>query len=495
MSARNDAAAAAGNVYFSEWFGADAKKLEDYGALDISVVSDLPMFIDPFLLFNSDKPEYQALHEAIIEYLRFLRSQAGDGLAPGLVDAWYRFAEVKQNWLGFVVDGNSGHGLGRKFARELNEALTSLLSDLGEEVTTESTHVEKVSLIRRGVGRDTISDFSTNLIKHYLCSYTEKFTLEHIDPTQRREFVVPRAVFSYRTKVWMPKTYTLPALESDFVLLTPMDMLTLDDTWINRSDMIGSFDSVVAAVPDGQQRATVSRYLTERLSTKPKPKEVKEARAKVFAAFPWMVDLYIMLKEDAREEATASSAAKTADARGVLINQVQAAAADIAGKTDLYAKPFTSLDEAREAVATFKHYVEHQDGHTVINRGGGQPFASEKEVQAFFGLLLAFSRFDVNREPNNGRGPVDFKISAGAHDKSLIEFKLAKSSSLKRNLEKQVEIYERANKTSQSMKVILAYTEGELDKTKRVIKALEMAANRDVVVVDARADKPSASNA
>ncbi len=189
-----------------------------------------------------------------------------DVLAPGLVDAWYRFAEVKQNWLGFVVDGNFGHGLGRKFARELNEALTSLLSDLGEEVTTESTHVEKVSLIRRGVGRDTISDFSTNLIKHYLCSYTEKFTLEHIDQTQRREFVVPRAVFSYRTIVWMPKTYTLPELESDFVLLTPMDMLTLDDTWINRSDMIGSFDSVVAAVPDEQQRATVSRYLTERLS-------------------------------------------------------------------------------------------------------------------------------------------------------------------------------------------------------------------------------------
>lgn len=71
ISARNDDddAAVPGNVFFSEWFDADAKKLEDYGALDISVVSDLPMFIDLFLLFNSDKPEYQALHESIIEYL------------------------------------------------------------------------------------------------------------------------------------------------------------------------------------------------------------------------------------------------------------------------------------------------------------------------------------------------------------------------------------------------------------------------------------------
>lgn len=72
-------------------------------------------------------------------------------------------------------------------------------------------------------------------------------------------------------------------------------------------------------------------------------------------AFPWMVDLYIKLKEETREEATATAAARTADARGVFIDQVRAAAADIAGKTDLFAKPFTSLDEAREAVATFQH--------------------------------------------------------------------------------------------------------------------------------------------
>lgn len=493
MSAGQEAAAVAGNVFFSEWFGVDPQLLEDYGALDISVVSDLPMFIDPFLLFNSDKAEYQALHESIIDYLRFLKSQAGDGLSPGLIDAWYRFAEVKQNWLGFVVDGNSGHGLGRKFARELNEALTSLLSDLGEEVATESTHIEKVSLIRPGVGRDTISDFTTNLIKHYLCAYTETFTLKHIDAAQRRQFAVPRAVFNYKTKTWASRRYTLPSLDGDFVLLTPMDMLTLDDTWINRTDMVSSYDTIVAAVDDEQQRAIVSRYLTERLSANPKPKEVKEARAKVFAAFPWMVDLYIKLKEDAREEATATAVAKTADARGVLVLQVQAAAADIAGKTDLFAKPFTSLDEARAAVATFKHYVEHQDGYILINRGGGQGFASEREVQAFFGLLLAPSRFDVNREPNNGRGPVDFKISAGAHDKSLIEFKLAKSSSLKRNLDKQVEVYEKANKTKQSMKVIIAYTEVELAKVARVLKELGLSSNPDVVVIDARADKPSAS--
>src|SRR3712207_6984239 len=47
---------------------------------------------------------------------------------------------------------------------------------------------------------------------------------------------------------------------------------------------------------------------------------------------------------------------------------------------------------------------------------------------------------DVNREVNNGRGPVDFKVSMGSADKTLVEFKLASNSQLQRNLANQVAI-------------------------------------------------------
>lgn len=50
---------------------------------------------------------------------------------------------------------------------------------------------------------------------------------------------------------------------------------------------------------------------------------------------------------------------------------------------------------------------------------------------------------DVNREVNNGRGPVDFKISKGSKDTTLVEFKLASNSKLKNNLAKQVDIYKK----------------------------------------------------
>ncbi len=64
------------STFFNEYFGIDAEKVEDYGAFNVSLVNDLPLFIDPFLLFHSDKPEYQQLHDAMIAYLIFLRDKA-----------------------------------------------------------------------------------------------------------------------------------------------------------------------------------------------------------------------------------------------------------------------------------------------------------------------------------------------------------------------------------------------------------------------------------
>lgn len=102
----------------------------------------------------------------------------------------------------------------------------------------------------------------------------------------------------------------------------------------------------------------------------------------------------------------------------------------------------------------------------------------------------------MNREPNNGRGPVDYKVSIGAADKSLIEFKLASNSQLKRNLQKQVAIYERANQTATSVKVILCYTRADQAKVARILRELKLTKRADIVVIDARSDnKPSASKA
>src|SRR3989339_1685124 len=99
------------NLLFSDYFCVPKEALAEHGAFDISLVTDLPLFVDPFLLFNSEKSEYQELHDEIITYLQFLRDKAM--AMPAAIESQldlYRFREVKQNWLGFSKSGNRGRG-------------------------------------------------------------------------------------------------------------------------------------------------------------------------------------------------------------------------------------------------------------------------------------------------------------------------------------------------------------------------------------------------
>jgi hypothetical protein len=44
-------------VHFSDFFEVDPDILERYGAFNVSLINDLPLFIDPFLLFNRKKAQ------------------------------------------------------------------------------------------------------------------------------------------------------------------------------------------------------------------------------------------------------------------------------------------------------------------------------------------------------------------------------------------------------------------------------------------------------
>ena len=45
-------------VYFSDFFDVDESVIDEYGAINISLINDMPLFVDPFLLFNSEKERY-----------------------------------------------------------------------------------------------------------------------------------------------------------------------------------------------------------------------------------------------------------------------------------------------------------------------------------------------------------------------------------------------------------------------------------------------------
>lgn len=248
-------------IYFSDFFGVATEVLEEYGAFNILLINDLPLFIDPFLLFDSEDDHFNKLHEDIIRYVKFLRDVSDDpAINRGLLDHWFRFPEISQNWLGFSKTGNKGSGLGGDFAAVLQRNLHNIFTNFGAETITRGSHLEKLCLLGDGVGRDHLSDFTTNLIKGHLLDYTQRFAREHIDPQLHQRFAVSKVRFDFTTRRWHGDQYDLPAFAGDFVILTPKSILTKDEAWINRSDLLNRFDEIYTAMPDEQLRGQVNAY-------------------------------------------------------------------------------------------------------------------------------------------------------------------------------------------------------------------------------------------
>jgi len=481
-------------MHFSDYFRLNPDALVEYGAFNISLTTDLPLFVDPFLLFASDSTDYQRLHDDIIRYLMFLRDKAVPGaLSDECLQAWYHFPEVSENWLGFTAAGNAGRGLGRRFARIASANMRLLFQPTGPDVC-RSPHLEKLCLIAPGVGRDFISDFTSNLIKGWLARYTSTFATTHCQPEDCSVFSVARCRFDYGLEVWVPEQHVLPRHGDTFVLLTPTDILTKDDSWINRGDMVGRLPSIATSLSNGQLRAQLDNYVRNVLSRKKSQKERQSAAQSFIEANPEIIDYYIRHQEERQEEALRHSMDVVAVGQEAYVANARSLA-DALSKTAFYHDDPTSYSACCRRVRFLKDVVENKGGHRLFYVRG-RPIAREEDLHIMYRLTWCGTVYDVTREANDGRGPADFKVSMGAADKTIVEFKLASNSGLRRNLQHQAEVYRKASDAQRTIKVIFFFSAADEAKVSRLLQEPAFRAMPDVVLVDARRDnKPSGSKA
>lgn len=482
-------------IYFSDVFDVAPEVIDRYGAFNIALVNDLPLFIDPFLLFDSANAKYRALHDEIISYLCFLRDRAVAGeLTPGAISHWLLFKEVKQNWLGFSKTGNSGTGLGNDFAKALGQNLATAFKAFGNETITSGSHLEKLSLLSGGVGRDHLSDFTTNLIKSFLLDYTQTFARKHLKMEHRRNFAVDRVTFNYESRRWLNDSFELPFFDGDYVILTPKEILTRDDAWINQGDLLNQFTQLCTSVPDDALRAQVNEHFFAQINERTKLGERRAAALKTIEKFHELLDYYIKSKEVNAPAAHRQSNAKVRKTEQQFVENIKTLVTDHLANSEFYGLG-GSYEESLKRVRYLKHVIEDNGGHRVFYIDG-KPVQRENDLHIMFRLTWFNTDLDVNAEVNNGRGPVDYKVSRGRSDASLVEFKLAKNTGLRKNLEHQVKIYEKASEVRRSIKVIMYFSDDEFVKVKLILKDLKLEGREDVVLIDASLDtKVSASKA
>ena len=246
------------------------------------------------------------------------------------------------------------------------------------------------------------------------------------------------------------------------------------------------------SLPDEVLRFQVNDYFTSLLSKNPTKEERTEAAKKTILRFPEVIDHYIRTKEEDEQGAMEENSQAVGQVKTVFINQLRNLVAQLEAETDFYKKPITTHQEAMQRVQYLKHVIEDCDGYRWFY-DGKQPIRREADLHIMYKLVCFDTIASVDSEVNNGRGPVDFKVSNGRKDVTLVEFKLTRT--LKRNLEKQVDVYKNANQTDRAIKVVLYFTDAEEENTHKILNDLGLAGNPDIVLIDARANKVQASKA
>lgn len=483
-------------IYFSDFFEIEHEKVEKYWALDIALIYDNPAFIDPFLIFFSDKVEYKKLHEGIIKYITFLKDE---------LDNWIFeernaiFWEVKEVWLWFSKNWNQWQWLNKHFAQELKNNLNNLVT--GNWEITKSYHLEKLCLIWDRVWADKISDFTLNLIKYYLIEYTEKFAKKNIDEKFLSDFTIPKSEFDYIFWEWKNKTAKLPYIinkkkKKEFVLLTPKDLLVKEDWWINKNDYLEQDSTIIDRIDNKDLKEKINKFFISQIPTKKDKstwkiilddtkKNKQKALRKSTIRFPILFDYYIKDKEDNWKNALINNNIDTSHLKELFFDSVKKIVSDL-DINDFYLKDSNSFDETVKKVKIFKHYIQDRDNYKIF-WDWDNVRARENDVQIMIDLIFNESLFSVDKEVNNWRWPVDFKVSNG-NDSTLIEVKLASNSQLKHNLSKQLDIYKKADGTEKGVYVIVFFNDIEKEKLEKTLKEvwLDDYIDEKVFLIDCR---------
>jgi hypothetical protein len=196
---------------------------------------DLPLYVDPFLLWKSPSQQDNSLHVAIVDSINALGRMWLEGGRKEAIDAIIRASEC-----GEVGLGQSRTREGKPLGKHESEQILQLFERIPQIHDHGLGRLEVLQLTSTGVGKDRISDFTCSFIKSFLIDYT-------IDQCDKLK--IPRQkgcavqVFSLKTKRFDNETdLTLPVNPETGkpILLVPKRWLRFIP-WINFDDYFAQY--------------------------------------------------------------------------------------------------------------------------------------------------------------------------------------------------------------------------------------------------------------
>ncbi|MGH9504611.1 MAG: hypothetical protein ACRD20_17295 [Terriglobales bacterium] len=164
---------------------------------------DIPLYLDPFLLWRSPSQQDNALHTALINsfnHLGYLEKQGKRSQATDILTALSECDEV-----GF---GHSHTREGRRIGTTTAGEILELFHTIPEYDKRGFVHFEEIQFFVDHISKDRISDIACNLLKSFLIDYTIQQCESYHIPASK----VSAPVYSYReNKLVIERDLTLPS--------------------------------------------------------------------------------------------------------------------------------------------------------------------------------------------------------------------------------------------------------------------------------------------
>ena len=162
---------------------------------------DIPLYLDPFLLWKSPALQDNALHTSLVNSFNNLGNQYLKGNDSDSI------LKLKNSSECFEVGlGSSKTKIGKKISDKDAINILELFKNIPQIKSSGFTHFEEIQLFVEKISKDRISDITCNFIKSWLIDYTieqcEKYTIPIIKNTVN--------VFDYKTQSFKNEETYLP---------------------------------------------------------------------------------------------------------------------------------------------------------------------------------------------------------------------------------------------------------------------------------------------
>lgn len=128
---------------------------------------DIPLYVDPFLLWASPSQPDQMAHTGIINAFNHLGYTYTKGNPEAAIDALIRASECDEVGL-----GGSAKRKGKRIGRAKAVEILELFKRIPQYQTNGFRHFEEIQFFVDGISKDRISDIACNFLKSFLIDFT-----------------------------------------------------------------------------------------------------------------------------------------------------------------------------------------------------------------------------------------------------------------------------------------------------------------------------------